>query len=431
MKSIDAGAKRISLKLPSQILAQTAKNILLNQLQRITLGHLVVQDGESVYSFGQKVSEAPLTARINIHDASAYTQILFGGATGSGEAYIRGVWTSPELTDVVRIFVLNQEVLSTINSHWTTVAKVMGKVAGWLRLNTLAGSRKNIAAHYDLSNEFFSLFLDSSMMYSSAVFPEENIALADASLIKLEHICRRLDLQESDHLVEIGAGWGGMAVYAAKHYGCRVTTTTISQKQYDMAVAHVKQEGVEDRVTVLLKDYRELQGEYDKLVSIEMVEAVGHQFYGEFFSRCSHLLKPEGLMLMQAITTLDQRFEREKHNIDFIQKYIFPGGCLPSNAVVMQNIAKHTDMHLVGLEDITLDYAITLKAWKDRFFEQLEHVKALGFDDRFVRMWDFYLSYCEGGFRERVINTSQFLFAKPLCRNLPTVGESAFKPLFN
>lgn len=430
MKSIDAGTKRVALTLPSQVMAQTAKNILLNHLQRISMGHLVVEDGEEVYSFGQHVGVAPLTARINIQDPSAYTQILFGGATGSGEAYIRGVWTSPDLVNVIRIFVLNKDVLSNIDSRWTSIAKGLARVGAWFQLNTVAGSRKNIAAHYDLSNEFFSLFLDSSMMYSAAVFPSDEVDLPEASLIKLEHICQRLNLQESDHLVEIGAGWGGMAVYAAKHYGCRVTTTTISQKQYELAVAHVQKEQVEDKVTVLLKDYRELEGEYDKLVSIEMVEAVGHQFYSEFFSRCARLLKRDGLMLMQAITTSDQRFERDKNSVDFIRKYIFPGGCLPSNEVVMRNIAKHTDMHLVGLEDITLDYALTLNAWKTRFFERIEQVKALGFDDHFIRMWEFYLSYCEGGFRERVINTSQFLFAKPLCRNLPAVGKVSFNPLF-
>ncbi len=266
-------------------------------------------------------------------------------------------------------------------------------------------------------------------MYSSAVFSDEDVCLADASLIKLEHVCQRLNIQSSDHLLEVGAGWGGMAIYAAKHHGCRVTTTTISQKQYDLVKDRVHAEGLEGRVEVLLKDYRDLEGEYDKLVSIEMVEAVGHQFYSQFFTKCSSLVKPDGLMLMQAITTCDQRFEKEKNKSDFIRKYIFPGGCLPSNQVVLRYLSKCTDFHLVGLEDITFDYARTLSSWRSQFMGRLDEVRGLGFDDVFIKMWEFYLAYCEGGFSERVINTSQFLFAKPRCRALPRVSNGEFKRL--
>ncbi|MFL0811578.1 MAG: cyclopropane-fatty-acyl-phospholipid synthase family protein [Agarilytica sp.] len=424
MKTIENVSKKVTLSSPVQMMDSLAKKTLLDRLRLLSCGHLIVEDGEDVYAFGQSINESHLVARIRIHEQAAYTQILFGGAIGSGEAYMAGAWSSPELVNVIRVFVLNKAQLSNMDSGWSWLNKSLSSAAGFFRLNTKLGSKKNIAAHYDLSNAFFSLFLDESMMYSSAIFPSEDVSLSQASLIKLERVCQRLKLKESDHLLEIGTGWGGMAIYAAKHYGCKVTTTTISQRQFDMAVARVKAARLEGKVTVLLRDYRDLNGEYDKLVSIEMVEAVGHQFYSDFFARCSRLLKSNGLMLMQAITTQDQRYEREKNKIDFIRKYIFPGGCLPSNQVVLKHIAQDTDMHLVGLDDITLDYALTLNAWKKRFFEKVDEVKDMGFDDVFIRMWDFYLCYCEGGFKERVINTSQFLFAKPMCRELPDVTES-------
>jgi len=260
------------------------------------------------------------------------------------------------------------------------------------------------------------------MMYSSAIFPDESSTLEQAASYKLEHICQRLQLTESDHLLEIGTGWGGMAIYAAKHFSCRVTTTTISKEQYAHTLTQVKAEGLEDKITVLLDDYRDLEGEFDKLVSIEMIEAVGYQYYEQYFSTCSQLLKDDGLMLIQAITVPDQRYETTKKSTDFIQRYIFPGGELPCLSVIANHITKHTNMQIVGIEDITLDYAKTLAMWRHRFFDKLDHVKAQGFDDVFIRMWDFYLSYCEGGFRERTISTVQALMAKPRCLSLPAIA---------
>lgn len=421
MKSIDTVSKKVTLRTPSQFRAAMAKSILLQRLKLLEFGHLTVSHGSEVYTYGQKRQESDLIARIDVMDMSAFPTILFGGSTGAAEAYMAQAWTSPNLASVIRIFVANQDVLRNMDSRWSWLTNRLVNLVDFLRLNTIKGSRKNIAAHYDLSNEFFSLFLDKTMMYSSAIYPREDASLEEASIVKLDHICKRLKLSEKDHLLEIGTGWGGLAIHAAKHYGCKVTTTTISKEQFALASERVQQEGLENKITLLMEDYRNLSGQYDKLVSIEMIEAVGHRFYSEFFQRCSRLLKSKGLMLIQAITTTDQRFEERKDCVDFIRQYIFPGGCLPSNAVILQNIATHTDMHLVGLDDITLDYARTLQDWRKRFFDKIDAVKQMGFDETFIRMWEYYLCYCEGGFVERAINTSQFLFAKPKCKELPLV----------
>jgi len=426
MRSIDATSKRVPQSKPRGILVELARKILLSRFEKIEVGHLTVKEGEQVYSFGQRRENAELVGHIYIHDPEAYARVLSGGTIGSGEAFMLDMWSSPDVVAVIRIISANQSALNNMESRWSWFSKATGSIAELLRKNTLAGSRKNISAHYDLSNDFFSLFLDPTMMYSSAIFPDENSTLEEASRYKLDHICQRLQLNSDDHLLEIGTGWGGMAIHAAKHYGCRVTTTTISQEQYDMAVKRVREEGLDNRVDVLKKDYRDLNGKFDKIVSIEMVEAVGYQYYHVYFDLCSRLLKSDGLMLMQAITTQDQRYEAEKNSADFIRRYIFPGGCLPSNEVVIKHLSKYTDMHLVALDDITLDYARTLAVWKERFFHRLDDVKALGFDEVFIRMWDYYLSYCEGGFRERVINTSQFLFAKPRAQALPVVGRGTY-----
>ena len=410
-----------------------ARKLVLDKLKALSVGTLFVyedysvEDGHNsaehnsaeVLVFGEPEGTTELQAHIHVSDPSLYTQVLLNGSIGSGEAYMDGAWHSPDLVQVIRIMVANMSLLNSLDSNWNFLNKLVLKGLHQLNGNSLKGSRRNISAHYDLGNDFFGLFLDPTMLYSSAVFPDKDASLAEASEFKLARICRKLQLKESDHLLEIGTGWGGMAVYAAKKTGCRVTTTTISREQYEYAKAWVAREGLEDRVTLLLKDYRELEGQYDKIVSIEMIEAVGHEYYQEFFSRCSSLLKPHGLMVMQAITIQDQRFEQYKNSVDFIQRYIFPGGCLPSNQVVADNIARHTDMQIVGLDDITFDYAMTLRSWREAFFARIDEVRAQGFDDRFINMWDFYFCYCEGGFLERVISTAQFTFAKPRCSTLP------------
>ncbi|WP_231491451.1 cyclopropane-fatty-acyl-phospholipid synthase family protein [Microbulbifer sp. HZ11] len=405
-----------------QWIERLARKLVLAKLARIDKGTLFVHEqfGEKyVAQFGQSPGFSEIEAHIHVRHPSTYTQVLLSGTIGSGEAYMESAWHSPDLVQVIRLMVANIKLLQDLDSRWSFLHKLVIKALHRLNANSLRGSKKNIAAHYDLGNEFFGLFLDPTMLYSSAVFPSERASLLEASEFKMARICRKLQLKPSDHLLEIGTGWGGMAVYAAKHFGCRVTTTTISREQYAHAKEWVEREGLSDRITLLLKDYRELNGQYDKIVSIEMIEAVGHQYYGTFFNRCSALLKDDGLMVMQAITIQDQRFESYKNSVDFIQRYIFPGGCLPSNQVVANNIAEHTDMQIVGLDDITFDYAKTLASWRDKFFQHIDEIRAQGFDQRFINMWEFYLCYCEGGFLERAISTAQFTFAKPRCRKLP------------
>jgi cyclopropane-fatty-acyl-phospholipid synthase len=283
----------------------------------------------------------------------------------------------------------------------------------WLNRNTREGSRRNISAHYDLGNDMFRLFLDDNMMYSSAIYPDSHSSLEEAAEFKLERICQKLELTENDHVLEIGTGWGGFALYAAKNYGCRITTTTISKEQYELAKKRVESEGLQDKITLLLRDYRDLNGQFDKLVSIEMIEAIGHQYINTYFKKCSELLKPEGMMLIQAITIADQRYKAALKEVDFIKRYIFPGCFIPSNTAMQNAITESTDMRVQDLEDIGFHYARTLHDWQKRFFANIEKVKALGYPDEFIRLWEFYLCYCEGGFAERATSNVQLLLVKP------------------
>jgi cyclopropane-fatty-acyl-phospholipid synthase len=348
-----------------------------------------------------------------VHDTDLYRRILTGGSIAAGETFIEGLWSSPDLTAVTRAFSANMAMLEAMSEKQNMLARLALKLSHWARRNTSSRSRENISAHYDLGNDFFSLFLDPSMMYSSAVYPTPDSDLATAAQHKLRLICEDLELKPEDHLVEIGTGWGGMAIFAAEHYGCRVTTTTISREQFDYTVAAVAKKGLEDQITVLFDDYRDLQGRFDKLVSIEMIEAVGHQFYDTYFSTLSRLLKPHGKAVIQAITMADQRYEQARDSVDFIKRYIFPGGCLPSLTVISDALARVTDMQMSHLRDITRDYADTLSEWHEVFLDKLDTVREMGFDDRFIRMWRYYLSYCEGGFRERIIGTYQITMTKP------------------
>lgn len=390
-------------------------------LSSIKFGCLTVFEGSDVHEFGDPSGD--LLAQVVVEDASTYSQIAFNGTTGAGEAYMKNCWHTPDLLKVVRLFVANMQTLDEFDSSKSLATRLLTRAGHWLRKNTLRGSRENIVAHYDLSNDFFALFLDESMMYSAAIFPQQDSTLEQAAQYKLRHICQRLQLTPNDHLLEIGTGWGGLAIHAAQHYGCRVTTTTISAAQYAHAIERVKSAGLQHRITVLQEDYRNLSGRYDKLVSIEMIEAVGHEFYRDYFRQCGQLLKADGLMLIQSITIGDQRYDKARKDVDFIKKYIFPGGCLPSISVIAQNAARYTDMQIVGLEDITEHYARTLGIWRRRFHLQLDKVKQQGFDETFIRMWEYYLAYCEGGFVERVIGTSQFLLAKPGFRRPPVITQ--------
>lgn len=398
-------------------LESLSRKLVLQTFQQLQKGSLTLVEGDSSYHFGEAQDATSLHAHVRVHNPGVYRELLFGGSIGAAESYMMAEWTTPCLVSVVRVLCANMEVLNQMDGRWSSVKGLMNRLMHKLNRNSRSGSRKNIAAHYDLGNEFFKLFLDPSLMYSSAIYPSETSTLEEASLYKLDAVCSKLGLTQDDHLLEIGTGWGGLAIHAAKHYGCRVTTTTLSKEQYQHAKQAVAEAGLEDRITLLLKDYRDLTGQYDKLVSIEMIEAVGHEYYPTYFSKCSSLLKDDGLMLIQAITITDQRYEAAKNSVDFIQKYIFPGGGLPSNTVMAQCIANCTNMTLVDLHDIGLDYAKTLADWRERFHQRIETVRRQGFDDVFCRMWDFYLAYCEGGFRERVISTVQAVMAKPDARD--------------
>ncbi|MCU4336461.1 SAM-dependent methyltransferase [Acinetobacter dispersus] len=355
-----------------------------------------------------EVSDLEVT--VDIHHKDLIDLIFKNGVLGAAEGYIRGYWSSENLVELIQILARNRDVLDKINQNLISQASQL-LLKAWYRSrkNSLAGSRKNIAEHYDLSNEFFKLFLDSSMMYSSAVYKHKEMTLEQASDYKKELICQKLQLKPMDHLVEIGSGWGGFAIYAAQHYGCKVTTITISQAQYNEAIQRVADAGLSHRVNVQLKDYRLLEGKFDKLVSIEMIEAVGEQYLSGYFNQCRSLLKPNGLGLIQAITIEDARYKKALHSVDYIKRYIFPGSFIPSISVLTQ-AASEQKLRLKHLEDIGLSYAETIHQWRERFLNAKAQVLALGFDENFIRMWDFYLCYCEGGFKEGVISDVQLLF---------------------
>lgn len=408
----DPLTKPLKSKSRAKWVATFAKAQVLKRLQSLSVGQLTVMDGVDKYVFGQAVAHAPV-ASITVLDPRFYGEIAFGGSIGAGEAYMLGYWQADTLTNVVRLMVLNQSVMDTLEGGYQWLSKPLLKVFHWLNSNSEAGSQKNIAAHYDLGNALFKLFLDPTMMYSSAIFEPNTPSLQAASELKLKVICDKLQLKPGDQVIEIGTGWGGFAIYAAKHYGCHVTTTTISEQQYTLAKERVAAEGLQAQITLLKQDYRHLQGQYDKLVSIEMIEAVGHQYYDTYFNQVSRLLKPDGVALIQAITIADQRYDSAIRSVDFIQRYIFPGSNIPSNTAMLASMTRASDLRLVDLQDIGLHYATTLRHWRENFFANIEAVRALGYSEAFIRMWDFYLSYCEGGFAECALGDVHLLLAKP------------------
>lgn len=406
-----------SIRLPKFGLRQgngnLARQLFLSLLKNTKTGFLELHEGDQSLYFGNQACPSDIRASVQVNDKQLYKDLLNGGSIAAGEAYIRGYWSTPNLTSVMRFFSANLSLLEGFESKHSWLFQQALRLQHFFNRNTQAGSRKNIAAHYDLGNDFFQHFLDPTMMYSAAVFTHDTMSLHEASINKLTILCEQLELKPQDHLVEIGSGWGAMAVFAAQNYGCRVTTTTISQEQFKLTTERVKQAGLEDRVTVLCEDYRDLQGQYDKLVSIEMIEAVGHEFFATYFAKLSALLKPEGIAVIQGITIPDARYESYKSSVDFINRYIFPGGCLPSLGQIAKHVGEQTDLEIIKLRDITQDYARTLAHWRERFFENITAIKAMGFDDEFERLWEYYLCYCEGGFRERIIGTVQLTFAKP------------------
>lgn len=392
------------------------QKVILGLLSKMPLGKAVITlpDGsDMIIGNGEGTS-----CNIRIQDPAFFKRCVLYGDIGFGESYVDGAWDTDNITNVIKWFLLNVDHAPTVSgsnvrSVVLNLLKTINKVYHLKRGNSITGSRKNISEHYDLNNDFFALFLDPTMTYSSAYYTKEDMTLEEAQLEKYDRLCRQLHLKASDHVLEIGSGWGGNAIYMAKTYGCKVTTLTISEEQYKLAKARIAKENLEDKITILVKDYRLMEGSFDKIVSIEMLEAVGEEYYTEYFKKCSDLLKKDGIFAIQVITCPDSRFESLKNGVDWIQKHIFPGSLLPSVGAINQAVNSTSNLTLVDLKDIGLHYAHTLNVWYKTFNEKLDEVKQLGFDDYFIRKWNYYLCYCEAAFAMRNINVMQLVYTRP------------------
>jgi len=397
--------QNINLLSQANWIDKRSRDIVFSVLAKLTYGQLEIIEGTQHLFFPENVEDTNvagnITGKIYVHEVSMYRDFIKGGSIGAAEAFIAGKWTSPNLTNVIRIFAKAQQATDRLEAKKSLLNKVKNIFSHWKNRNTQSGSKKNILAHYDLGNELYERFLDPEMMYSSAIYPHETASLDEAQLHKLQTICERLSLTEDEHLLEIGTGWGGLAIYAAKNFGCKVTTTTISDAQYAYAEQRIKELGLTDKITLLKKDYRELTGQFDKVVSIEMIEAVGYEFLSSFFKQCNDRLKDGGKLLIQSITIADQRFNYYKNNVDFIQRYIFPGGFLPSINVLNNHLTQHSQMTVESIDDIGLDYAKTLSDWREKFLNAWPELLTLGYDETFKRLWLYYFAYCEGAFLER------------------------------
>ena len=406
-------------------LQRLAARLVRARLAALREGRLTVTELGRAASFGLVADRAGLSGTVRVHDPRFWTAVAFGGSAGAGAAYMKGYWSADDLTTVLRVLVRNRPVLEQIDAGLARLLAPFNRLGHWLRRNSVTGARRNIEAHYDLGNDFFALMLDPTLMYSCALFEGSDMTLEEAQYAHLQRICAKLRLGPDDHLLEIGTGWGSFAIYAAQHYGCRVTTTTISEQQYACAQKRIQAAGLRDRITLLKKDYRELDGQFDKLVSIEMIEAVGAEFYDEYFAQCARLLKDDGVMLLQAITIADQRYEEARRSVDFIQKFIFPGSTIPSVTAMLESVTRASDLRLTHLEDTGVHYATTLSRWRRNLLQHLPEVVALGYSESFARLWEFYLCYCEAGFAERALGDVQMLLAKPGNREEPVLGRLA------
>jgi cyclopropane-fatty-acyl-phospholipid synthase len=409
--SAERGAEERGATLP-----RIARRLLLGRLAQLEHGEIRLIEHGLEQRFGARDRHCNLTATVWVDHPRFFADVAFGGSVGAGEAYIQGLWRCADLVSLVRILVLNRDLLNGLDSGWALISRPLLRAFHWYHRNSRGGSARNIAAHYDLGNELYALMLDETMAYSCAIFPHADSTLAEASRAKFDAACRKLALSAGDHLLEIGTGWGGLAIHAAQHYGCRVTTTTISRAQFDYASAQVARLGLAERITLLLEDYRDLRGQFDKLVSIEMIEAVGARYLDTYLRQCSALLKPEGAMLLQAITIQDQCYAQALRSVDFIQRYVFPGSFIPSISTIADSLRRVTDLKIFSLEDIGPHYARTLALWRENFKGRLDAVRRLGYSEQFIRLWEFYLCYCEGGFLERQLGDVQMLLTKPGCR---------------
>lgn len=393
-----------------------AKFLVLKNLASLQYGSLTILDQDESSSFGQGREGQP-KAMINILHARAWDRIAFGGTVGAAESYMDGDWSTDDLVAVVQVMCGNRDVMNGLERGLALLKWPALKLYHAMRRDTIAGSRKNISAHYDLGNDFFAAWLDSSMTYSSGIFVTKDVTMLSASLKKIQTLCDKLQLKPSDHLLEIGSGWGSTAFFAAANYGCKVTTVTISKNQFNFVREEVKRLRLEDKIDVVFSDYRNIQGQYDKIVSVEMIEAVGHHYIDVFFSKVSQLLKPDGVAALQAITIRDQFYDDAVRSVDFIQRYIFPGSTIPSVARMMDAVRDATDLKLEGFDDYTPHYAMTINHWRKNFWAAEPRLRALGCKDSMLKMWDFYFAYCEGGFREEVIGVAHLLLTKPRHRS--------------
>ena len=410
MKEISGFARSATDHAPNA-LDSMCKRIFFHSMKLLRFGKVRMSEGNRTFDFGKE--DCSLEATIEIQDPRFYRQVVLNGSLGAAESYIRGYWQCEDLVSLVRIFCRNPAIAAGMEKGIARILNLLKIAFHRMRRNTIRGSRRNISGHYDLGNDFFSLFLDPTLAYSCAIFQDKDSTLHEASIAKFDRICRKLNLTGKDHVLEIGSGWGGFALHAAERYGCRVTTTTLSRRQYEYVKKTVHDRGLASRIEVLPEDYRRLQGSYDRIVSIEMIEAVGYEYFDTYFGKCSALMKPDGLMLLQAITFPDQDYERYRRSVDFIQKYIFPGGCLPSIGAISRSVGRSTDLRCIDLEDITLHYPETLARWRRNFHAHIAGIRALGFSEEFTRTWRYYFCYCEGGFRERAIGDVQLVLAKP------------------
>lgn len=402
--------------LPLSALDRFAKRLITAQLNKLQRGQIQLSDGQGTILLG---SASDVRASIQVNHPRFYRSVLAGGTLSVAESYLQGDWDCGDLTTLFRVFVRNLDRADRLDSGLATLVGLSHRLHHWWRSNTHRGSRRNISAHYDLGNSFFRLWLDETMAYSCGVFLNPDSTLQQASEEKFDRACRKLDLGPDDHLLEIGTGWGGLAIHAAMNYGCRVTTTTISKEQAAIARKRIDDAGLSHRITLLQQDYRDLEGKFDKLVSIEMIEAVGRRYFDAYFRKLGELLKPDGTALLQAIVMPERRYEQYLKGVDFIQKYIFPGGCLPSVATMLGSAGRVTDLRFVHAEDFAPHYAQTLRCWRQAFRDQVDEVRRQGYSEEFIRLWTYYLCYCEAVFEERHVGLVQIQFDKPRCRRDP------------
>jgi cyclopropane-fatty-acyl-phospholipid synthase len=400
-----------------------ARRLVMRRLNGLRGGEITIDDDTGVSRLG---TAGDLHATLHVRNPRFYRKSITGGSLAVAMSYVGGDWECNNLTDLFRLFVRNQSAAQSLDSGWSRLTQLIHRLVHRWHANSRTGSRRNISAHYDLGNDFFQLWLDDTWAYSSGIFSSPDATLREASIEKFDRVCRKLDLRPGDHLLEIGTGWGGLAIHAAEHYGCRVTTTTISKQQFDVASRRVEAAGLAGRITLLLQDYRDMTGRFDKLVSIEMVEAVGHQYLDTYFRKCGELLKPDGSMVLQAIVMPERRYDEYLHSVDFIRRYVFPGGCLPSMATILESVGRASQMRFVHAEDFGPHYAETLRRWGKAFHERLADVRRLGYSEELIRLWDYYLCYCEAAFEERHVGVVQVQFDNSQSRRDPIqIGSRA------